>query len=156
MKPNIRSWRKNWSFMNFQEETYQESTDDWTENGIWNVSIMALREVPDFNPPTFLQVQTQVIGSKSERGQSETRFVCLFIWCCLQHRICYVCTLISSMELFIVLKMGNLHWFDELSEYAAITRNIAWIYMYLEQDMKRSFHSKLMLLLSWENIYPPT
>jgi len=52
--------------------------------------------------PHFFKYKLRLLGAKVNNGQSETRFVCLFIWCCLQNRICYVCTLISSMELFIV------------------------------------------------------
>jgi len=55
--------------------------------------------------PHFFKYKLRLLGAKVNDGQSETRFVCLFIWCCLQNRICYVCTLISSMELFIVLKI---------------------------------------------------
>jgi len=51
MKSNIRSWRKNLSFMNFSRGNISNTRKALTEkNGIWNVSIMAsAREVPDSN-----------------------------------------------------------------------------------------------------------
>jgi len=69
-------------------------------------------EVPDFNPPQhFFKYKLRLLGAKVNDGQfSETRFliVSLFIWCCLRNRSCYVCTLISSMELFtVILKIFN-------------------------------------------------
>lgn len=88
------------------------------KNGIWNVSIMG-------SASERCLIPSQHISSSTNSGfweQKWTRFlsVCLFIWCCLQ--ICYVCT-VSSMELFIVSKMGDY----QLSEYA-ITRHISWVW----------------------------
>jgi len=146
MKPNIRSWRKNWSFVNFQEETYQIQRKHWwlNKNGIWNVSMMALIERCLISTQTFLQVQTQVIGSKVNDGQSETRFllVCLFIWCCLKNRICYVCTQILNGT-FNRIESGQstlIWWTFWICHHKTHCMDI-----YLEQDMKQSFHSNLFI-----------
>jgi len=66
---------------------------------------------------TFLQVQTQVIGSKSD-SLDKISNCRSFHFCCLQNRICYVCT-VSWMELF--LRRDDFR----LSGYS-LTRHIAW------------------------------
>ena len=120
------------------------------KNGIWNVSIMG-------SASERCLIPSQHISSSTNSGfweQKWTRFlsVCLFIWCCLQ--ICYVCT-VSSMELFIVSKMGDY----QLSEYA-ITRHIAWVWdealierkLIHLQDKTPGFKPPVV---SVENIYQP-
>jgi len=151
MKLNIRSWRKNWTFMNSSRGNISNTKKALTEkNGIWNVSIMG-------SASERCLIPSQHISSSTNSGfweQKWTRFlsVCLFIWCCLQ--ICYVCT-VSSMELFIVSKMGDY----QLSEYA-ITRHIAWVWdealierkLIHLQDKTPGFKPPVV---SVENIYQP-
>jgi len=124
------------------------------KNGIWNVSIMGSARKRWLTPPhTFLQVQTQVFGSKC--GQDF--WVSVFSFGVVSKiGICYVCT-VSSMELFIVLKMGDY----QLSENA-ITRHIVWVWdealiesgkkLINLQDKTPGFKPAVV---SVENIYQP-
>ena len=70
MKPNMRSRRKIEALWILKRKhiKHKESTDDWTKMEFETYQSWLWERGAWFQPtPTFLQVQTQVIGSKSER-----------------------------------------------------------------------------------------
>ena len=107
MKSNIRSRRKNLSFMNFSRGNISNTRKALTEKK-WNLKRINHgfgERGAWFQLTHFFKYKLRLSGAKVILW-TRLLIVCLFIWCCLQNRICYVCT-VSSMELFIVLKMAD-------------------------------------------------